>query len=297
MSLICFTIAKLHSRHFIHIITRTAVDLAYKVHGKGSFNNDTPVIVIHGLLGMKKNWESVSKNINESINRSVVAVDVRNHGHSPHTATHTYPELAADISKLMEKLSIKRADIIGHSMGGRTGMALALTEQSKVNRLVVVDISPVSTAGVLNNFFPKLIDVMISIDFQDVENISQARSKAKAGLVASGIVEADTSGFLLMNVGFKPDNTIGWLCNLQVLKDYFTDIANFPKDLLTKKFDRPTLFVGGGESNYIPHEDLPGIRNLFPNVQVKYVANVGHNVHAEDPKSFLNIVIPFLSKS
>lgn len=104
-----------------------SVALAYKVHGDTTFYQ-TPIIVLHGLLGSKKNWESMSKRINDSTSMSVIAVDARNHGESPHEATHSYKDLASDVHELLAKLSIKEALVLGHSMGGRTAMVLALME-------------------------------------------------------------------------------------------------------------------------------------------------------------------------
>lgn len=106
---------------------RSAVDLAHKIHGQCTGDVD-PVIVLHGLLGSKKNWESMSKNIAEVMSTCVIVVDARNHGESPHDGSHSYTDLAADVSKLMKTVSVKKAAIIGHSMGGRTGMVLALTQ-------------------------------------------------------------------------------------------------------------------------------------------------------------------------
>lgn len=103
------------------------VALAYKVHGDTTFYQ-TPIIVLHGLLGSKKNWDSMSKRLNDSTGMSVIAVDARNHGESPHESTHSYNDLANDVRELMAKLSIEEALILGHSMGGRTAMVLALME-------------------------------------------------------------------------------------------------------------------------------------------------------------------------
>ncbi|XP_069356700.1 uncharacterized protein [Maniola hyperantus] len=271
-----------------------AVDLAHKIHGTLESSAE-PVIVIHGLLGSKKNWESMSKKINAATQKTVIAVDVRNHGESPHANSHTYPDLASDVSSLITRLSIEQAAIIGHSMGGRTGMVLALSEPSKISKLLVVDISPVSTARILNNFFPKLIDAMKTVDFRNITNVVNARSVAKEKLVASGIMDADSTGFILMNIGVKQDKSIGWLCNIDVLKQHFTDIASFPNEMTEKQYMGPTLFIGGDQSNYIPPSDLTGIKKIFPNANLKYVKGVGHNVHAESPVEFLRLVKEFLT--
>lgn len=104
-----------------------AVDLVYKRHGQCS-GSATPVIVLHGLLGSKRNWDSMSKNIAEVMTTCVIAPDARNHGESPHDGSHSYVDLAEDVSRLMDNIPLKKAAIIGHSMGGRTGMVLALTK-------------------------------------------------------------------------------------------------------------------------------------------------------------------------
>nr|XP_034827539.1 protein ABHD11-like [Maniola hyperantus] len=206
-----------------------------------------------------------------------------------------FPDLASDVSSLITRLSIEQAAIIGHSMGGRTGMVLALSEPSKISKLLVVDISPVSTARILNNFFPKLIDAMKTVDFRNITNVVNARSVAKEKLVASGIMDADSTGFILMNIGVKQDKSIGWLCNIDVLKQHFTDIASFPNEMTEKQYMGPTLFIGGDQSNYIPPSDLTGIKKIFPNANLKYVKGVGHNVHAESPVEFLRLVKEFLT--
>ncbi|CAH4027848.1 unnamed protein product [Pieris brassicae] len=204
---------------------------------------------------MKKNWESVSKRINENTSKTVITVDVRNHGESPHTSSHTYHELASDISQLISKLSLKTSHIIGHSMGGRTGMVLALTEPSKIESLIVVDISPVSTAGILNNFFPKLIKAMRSTNFEGADHISKARSIGRDHLASSGLVKPESSGFILMNIGPVKGGSYGWTCNLDTLIKHFSDIATFPSNLIGKQYSGKTLFIGGDESNYIPNAE------------------------------------------
>ncbi|XP_075983984.1 sn-1-specific diacylglycerol lipase ABHD11-like [Anticarsia gemmatalis] len=277
---------------------RPAVDLAYKIHGPSPSGSSKNIIALHGLLGSKRNWDSMCKMINSATNASVVAADIRNHGDSPHNSTHTYPELASDVSQLITKLSMNKAHIIGHSMGGRTGMVLALSEPSKVASLVVADISPVSTAGILNDFFPKLIDVMKSVNFQGSDTLGKARTAAKTTILSSGLIDSpEGAAFIIMNVGQLADKSYGWKCNLDALKQNFVTIATFPPDYNGKQYPGPTLFIGGGRSNYLPKTDEPGIKSYFPQAELQYIPHVGHNVHAEDPTAFLNILKDFFSKN
>lgn len=110
------------------VTNRNAVDLAHKIHGPSVSDSNTPIFVLHGLLGSKKNWDSMSKKISSATQKTVVAADARNHGESPHDSSHTYNDLASDVSFLMSKLTVSKAHVIGHSMGGRTAMVLALSE-------------------------------------------------------------------------------------------------------------------------------------------------------------------------
>lgn len=113
---------------FKQVQTRNAIDLAYKMHGPNVTDANIPIVVLHGLLGSKKNWDSMSKKLSSALQKTVIAADARNHGESPHESSHTYHDLASDVSFLMSKLTIKKAHVIGHSMGGRTAMVLALSE-------------------------------------------------------------------------------------------------------------------------------------------------------------------------
>ncbi|KAJ8711371.1 hypothetical protein PYW07_008613 [Mythimna separata] len=230
-------------------------------------------------------------------NKPVVAVDARNHGDSPHTDDHDYFSLAADVSQLISDLSIEKSTIIGHSMGGRTAMVLALSEPSKVARLVVVDISPIipTEGGRLLDFFPKLIKVMTSVDFTGMDTHPKAIAAAKTKLLESQLFTDEASMyFILMNIGKLPDNSFGWKCNIQSLNKNFVNVASFP-NMNGKTYDGPTLFIGGKLSDFIPPGDITGIKKLFPKANLVYIEGAGHNVHAEEPTAFFNTVAQFLS--
>lgn len=123
----------------------------------------------------------------------------------------------------------------------------------KVASLIIVDISPVSTAGILNDFFPKLIGIMKAVDFKGAKNATEARRAAKNQILASGFIDnVETLSFILLNIGVRQDKTIGWLYNLDTLKQFFPMIASFPTEMKGKTYPGPTLFIGGDQSNYIP---------------------------------------------
>uniref|UniRef100_A0A2A4JMA9 sn-1-specific diacylglycerol lipase ABHD11 n=1 Tax=Heliothis virescens TaxID=7102 RepID=A0A2A4JMA9_HELVI len=276
-----------------------AVDLAYKVYGPSPTPDSVPILVLHGFLGCMRNWQSMCKRITGHTNRTVIAVDARNHGDSPHTDSHSYIDLAADVSKLITKLGVQKCTIIGHSMGGRTGMVLALSEPSKVSSQVIVDISP-HTHGKsgLRTFFPKVLEAMTTVNFQN-KDLAKAQKEAKNVLMAKDLFSRpEHFYFILMNIGKLPDNSYGWKCNVQTLKNDFHYVASFPIDVLQKRtFNGPMLFIAGSLSKFIPPDDINEIQRFFPKAVLKYVEDAGHNVHAENPNAFFTMVTEFLANT
>uniref|UniRef100_A0A2A4K9I4 sn-1-specific diacylglycerol lipase ABHD11 n=1 Tax=Heliothis virescens TaxID=7102 RepID=A0A2A4K9I4_HELVI len=273
-----------------------AVDLVHRFYGPSPAPDSVPIIVLHGFLDCKSNWQNMCKRITAHTNRTLIAVDARNHGDSPHNDSHDYFDLAADVSKLITDLSVKKSIIIGHDMGGKTGMVLALTEPSKVESLIVVDISPVSTSSTLKNLYPKVLDVMTDVNFTATE-LNKAQMEAKNVIMENESFRSQEDiYFILMNIGRLPDKTYGWKCNLEALKNNFDFIASFPIDVLIgSNYPRPTLFIGGSRSTFIPVDDLNGIQRFFPQSVLHYIKGAGHNVHAENPNAFFNVVKDFLA--
>ncbi|KAI5635512.1 alpha/beta hydrolase fold domain-containing protein [Phthorimaea operculella] len=284
-----------HKTAKITIRRQSTVDLAHKIYGK--LNGKPPIIILHGLLGSKRNWNSMSQKLKDSTDKAVIAVDARNHGESPHAPSHRYIDLAADVKRLMEKLQIKEAIVLGHSMGGRTAMVLALTEPAKVHNLIVVDISPVHSPSSLSDFFPRLMSLMKTITFDaGVKNVAVARKLAKTKLEESYLdMNSATAELALMNIGTR-DGKISWMCNVDALKDYFTEIATFPSEMTGKVYQGPTLFVAGGESNFIPEDDEDAIRVMFPLAEIEVIPDASHNVHMDQPEEFSKIVTSFIKE-
>ncbi|XP_049879671.1 protein ABHD11-like [Pectinophora gossypiella] len=286
--------SKFYKRPFAGIIIRSSVSLSFKVLGDSLEPDAPPVILLHGLLGKKTHWESVGKTIMNTAKRGVVVADLRNHGDSPHTSSHTYIDLAEDVRDLVKKLNIDKTTLLGHSMGGRTAMSLALMKPTVVSNLIVVDVSPVSSPGKMDDFFPRLWDVMKSVKFE-AKTLATARQEALHRLKESGVVEDfPTLNFLLMNVIERKNGQFGWMCNVVVLQKHFEYIASFPLELAGKFYQGPTLFIAGGESNYVPLSDTKGIREFFPQAEIQFVKKAGHNVHFDAPDTFLSLVTTFI---
>ena len=231
----------------------------------------TPLLIAHGLFGSARNWNVIAKRL--SATRHVVVVDMRNHGASPWFDVHSYGELAADLAEVIDQ----PMDVLGHSMGGKAAMVLALKYPNKVNRLVVADIAPVAYSH--TQMGP--LEAMRGVDLSVVKN----RAEALAQLVG---LQDGVADFLLQSLDFKNKR---WKLNLDVLAAEMDKIIGFPE--VSGTFDGPTLFLSGANSDYVQHAHRGTIKALFPQSHFAKISGVGHWLHAEKPREFEASVTAF----
>ncbi|MGI1660827.1 alpha/beta fold hydrolase [Palleronia sp. KMU-117] len=237
-----------------------------------------PLIIGHGLFGSGRNWGAIARRLSDT--RHVVTVDMRNHGASPWTEQHGYPDMAADLADLIDGLSSGAADVLGHSMGGKAAMQLALTAPDKVRKLVVADIAPVA----YGHSQQRMIDAMRSVDLSRVEK----RSDADAQL-ARAIDEPGVRAFLLQSLDVPAR---AWRLNLDTLEAEMPKILGWPGTPGT--FEGPTLFLTGAESDYVRPEHRGPIRVQFPKARFAKIPGAGHWLHADHPREFEAAVRAFL---
>jgi len=277
--------------------TDTTVPLKYDDYNTNSKDSLTPLLVCHGMLGSRANWTSIAKQIHKTTGRRVITVDARNHGDSPHTATMSYPLMAEDLARLGRDLKLGTVNLVGHSMGGRAVMLAALNTLLDIEKLVVVDISPLnqefdvtsSNEWNMEHYF----HCLKAVDFKQSMTISQARKDADTQL-ATRIHDAGLRAWLLMNMKQDPvTKEISWRINIDGIHAAFKEsIAVFPP--ITSTFSQPTLFIGGAESDYIPVADHEEIKESFPTAQFVYVPGAGHWVHSQKPKEVIQLLTGFL---
>ncbi len=237
------------------------------------------LIIVHGLYGSGRNWGVIAKRLSDT--RRVITVDMRNHGHSPRAATHSYPDMADDLAELIAHLDMP-VDICGHSMGGKAAMVLALQHPDLVRRLIVADIAPVVYGHTQQMF----IDAMRAVDLGSLTR----RSDAEAQLEAAGVEPALQSFFTQsLDVPNKK-----WRLNLDVLEAEMPKIIGWPDDV-TGSFDGPTLFLSGGASDYVQPGHRTKIKSLFANARFAKIPGAGHWLHAEKPREFVAAADLFLS--
>lgn len=248
-----------------------------------TYGNDTalpPLLIVHGLFGSARNWGAIQRRLADS--RRVVAVDQRNHGESFRTETQTYPDMAADLAEVIESQGVP-FDVVGHSMGGKAAMMLALTRPDLVNRLVVADIAPVAY-GHSNRH---LVHAMEGLDLTGLTQRGEADRRLQAD-----VPDAGTRAFLLQSLDLK-DNPPRWRLNLPVLDAEMDKIVGWP-DGVTGRYDGPTLFLSGALSDYVRPEHRDKIKTLFPQAMMAKLPGAGHWLHAEKPREFEAAIRAFL---
>lgn len=240
----------------------------------GTPTEKTPLLVAHGLYGSARNWGAIAKRLSDE--RQVMAVDMRNHGESPWFETHGYPEMAEDLATSLGQPS----DVLGHSMGGKAAMMLALTRPDRVRRLIVADIAPVAYG---HSQMP-MIEAMRQVDLGRVETRRDADTQ-----LAKHVSEPSVRAFLLQSLDVRERR---WRLNIDALAAEMPKIMDFPD--VAGRFDGPTLFLSGADSDYVARDHRALIKSMFPNAHFAKIPGAGHWLHADQPRAFEAAVRAFL---
>lgn len=261
-----------------------AVELAY-----GDTDPETsqkPVlIVLHGLFGNRRNWGMIVKQLSDAFR--IISVDMRNHGESPWSDEMTYEAMASDVAALIKHLDIAPVHILGHSMGGKAAMVLALSEPDMVDHLIVADIPPAPRDSGLLSY----IQAMRKLDVASMSRRADAEAVLKETIPEAGI-----RTFLAQNLAPRSGGGLSWRINLAVLESRFDDIVDFPDVDSDDAFMRPTLHLTGANSDYVLPRHHAEIDRLFPSSEIEAIPDAGHWLHAEQPALFLQAVREFLPR-
>jgi pimeloyl-ACP methyl ester carboxylesterase len=238
-----------------------------------------PVALLHGLFGQAGNFGAIQKRLSRHFR--VIALDLRNHGASPHAPGMDYPTMAADVLETLHHHDAAPCALVGHSMGGKVAMAAALAEPQAVSRLVVADIAPVRYPPA----FADYVRAMAAI------KLHPGLTRADADAALAGVVEArGVRGFLLQNLRLGPEP--GWKLGLTEIAAGLADIEDW-KAQAVPPYRGPTLFVGGDGSDYIRAEHRPLIAALFPAAKFVTLKHAGHWLHADNPDGFVAVIEAF----
>jgi pimeloyl-ACP methyl ester carboxylesterase len=232
-----------------------------------------PLVLLHGLFGRSQNLASLARRMAQR--RRVISLDLRNHGASPHAAGMSYETMAGDVRETLVALGAWPADVLGHSMGGKVAMMLALLHPHHVGTLIVADIAPVAYA----HRNRAIADALQSIAL--VPGLTRAAADAA---LASAVPDAAVRGFLLQNLVFaEPPH---WRIGLADIADALDDIEGWPACAAGLSYPGPARFVVGGNSDFVLPEHGPALRASFPRCQIVTIENAGHWLHADQPGAF-----------
>lgn len=257
----------------------------YSQHFPCDNKTQPPLLVLHGLFGSSTNWRMLCKRF--SITRECWAIDLRNHGQSPHADIMDFASMAADILEFMDQHNLAACDLLGHSMGGKVAMEIALNHPKLIQRLIVADIAPKA-------YPPRHQDVFEAISLIDKTDIRHRQDADK--LTEKALPDQATRLFLLTNLARDEDGLFRWRLNMQAIRNHYEAISAAPPAAKSGQiFDGPVLFVRGGKSRYVLPEDEKLITTLFPGATITEIENAGHWVHAEQPETFFTLVENFLA--
>ena len=247
-----------------------AVELVYDSFGEGP-----PLVILHGLFGWARNWQNVARQL--ASRYQVITVDARNHGRSPHTEAMDYTRMSADLAALLARLELRDITLLGHSMGGKTAMTLALSDPARLARVVVVDISPVPS----EDQHTPMIDAMLALPPASLRRRSEVDT-----LLRATVPEDDVRLFLLQSL-LPAEHGGSWRFNLAALKSGMPDLIGPLPVPSAARFVGPFRVIRGENSSRVNAEALALIQHHFPAASLHTVANAGHWPHAEAPADFM----------
>lgn len=276
-----------------HKSTIATLPLSFDKHAAPEPSLAPPMIILHGLFGSKANNRLVAKQLAKLLHRNVFCLDLRNFGHSPHSPEMSYPLLAADVEAFIDSEIGSKCVVLGHSMGAKTAMAVALRRPDLVSSLVLVDNAPWCNVGVELGFISYIRVLRDCIERKHYTNIKDIYA-------ALGKVEPDPAvrQFLLTNMKRNRDNLpITSKVPLDIIGDAVVQgmISSWPFDYRESRFSGPSLFIRGTKSLYVPDEVIPDIGLYFPDFEMRDIA-AGHWVISECPREFVLVVTEFIAR-
>ncbi len=255
------------------------VDLAYDEFGD---QHPVSLIILHGFFASSRNWRKIAERLAQSYH--VYVPHLRNHGASSHHQRMDYPAMTADVLQFIDKHKLSSAHILGHSMGGKVAMWLALNQPERIRKLIVVDIAPKA----YNHSFDASINAIMNLPLATIQNRKQAED-----WLAKDIPELGYRQFLLQNLILQ-GSSYHWRIDLSIFRQQAANIAAFPETGTVMPYPGNTLFISGSKSNYVTQDDT---LQLFPKAKCKSIADAGHWLHTEQPDLFLQEVENFLKSS
>jgi esterase len=251
--------------------------LHFQVHGEGR-----PLVILHGLLGSLDNWQSMSKRL--AALRRIYALDLRNHGYSPHDKVMNYVVMAEDVREFCVEQNLRTPAVLGHSMGGKVAMQLATGYPDEIEKLLVVDVAPKAYPPAHRS----LLSAMRGIDLHRFTSYGEIGSA-----LAPAISDPAVRQFVMKNLTREAGGEFRWRIGLdEIIANYE---ALIDAVIISTPFVKPACFMRGEQSNFIQDRDLPAIREAFPRAEFVTIPRAGHWVHSDAADAFYAAAAQFLA--
>ncbi len=255
---------------------------AVTLHCREFGNPDQPTLcLLHGLFGSANNWMGVVKHLEDDFH--IIAPDLRNHGRSPHHECMNYGVMAGDLLQLIDDLAVGEVSLLGHSMGGKVAMWLALQQPERIKKLVVADIAPVAYA----HSFDSIFQGFSGMPLDEIQHRDAADQR-----LAEWVVDRGVRQYLLQNLVKQPEGW-SWRFNLEVLRKAIPDLIGFPQPG-RRIYAGEVLFIHAERSDYVIDAYRERIGKLFPHYRKRMLHGAGHWLYAEQPLLFAQAVKGFL---
>ena len=243
------------------------------------------LFIFHGLYGRGKNWQTFSKKLSKEENHIVITVDLRNHGGNNFEENISYALMMNDIINLFDYIGIENTNLLGHSMGGKLAMVIALLEPKYVNKMIIADISPID----YDNDEDTIINSLLNMNLDLIKNRSDADN-----ILSEDIGQRFLRSFLLQNLELV-DGKYKWSINLKAIKKSLNDLRKFPDIKNINKFEKKVLCIYGGKSNYVKQEHFNIFKNFFSNIFFHEIKDADHFLHIQNPQEFFEASNKFLN--
>lgn len=250
--------------------------------GPATPTEELPLVIIHGLFGSGDNWSSIARELPEV---RCLMPDLLNHGASPHSNDFTLESMADDVIETLDGAGVRQFAVMGHSLGGKIALLVALKAPERVRRLVVLDVAP----KVYQERHRFIIEALQKVAAAGCESRKEADE-----ILAEEIPQRPIRAFLLKN--FVPtDDGYQWRINLDALDRRYPELVSWPS--LDASFPGPSLVIAGGQSTYVTPEDEALFRRYLAAFEMHVLPNAGHWVHTDDRQGFLTHLRRFLLAS
>ena len=260
--------------------------LFYRRFGKGQ-----PMIILHGMLEMSDFWIPIAKHF--SANFDVILPDLRNHGRSPHSFTHTYQLAEQDLVELIEDLKLENIILVGYSMGGRISMLYSQEDNNKLDKLIIIDVSP---RAYRTDEYLNILTLYNDLKKLDKADISKFKNRKELTEFLLENIESKGLVNLLLKNLIKDEQGFKWRFNIKALLRYM-ETPNQAYITLTKKVNTPTLLIHGEKSNFVQEKDLEIFKQFYTNFKFVVIKNTSHLLPYEKPEELIRNIEEFVKST